>query len=481
MTARFDYFIVLAAMRTGSNLLEANLNALEGVTCHGEAFNPHFIGRLKSESLLDITLEDRDNDPLRLVQAIKFAPGELNGFRFFEGHDPRVLEPALSDPRCAKIILTRNPLDSYVSLKIARETKQWQLKNIKRRREAQVEFDAQEFEKYLDQQQEFQLLTLHHLQASGQTPFFIAYDDLNRLDILNGLAAWLGVSDQLTSIDDTLKPQNPEPPLTKVTNPEEMERALSGIDRFNLHRTPNFEPRRGPAIGNYYAAPETPLMYLPVRNGVEDSVTSWMADLDGVGIDELITNQNRKQTRRWLRNHAGHRKFTVLRHPLARAHWAFCAYILGTEPGAYLKIRGILRNRFKIPIPGQLRKDNYPVDQHYEAFSAFLTFVRQNLNGQTSVRVDGVWCSQSQLLEGIASFALPDLILREDEVITALPDLARRTGHETPPSPSLGKPDTPFTLNDIYDDKLEALAFDAYQRDYMQFGFGDWKPITGAG
>ena len=45
-------------MRTGSNLLEANLNALEGVTCHGEAFNPHFIGRLKSDSLLDITLED---------------------------------------------------------------------------------------------------------------------------------------------------------------------------------------------------------------------------------------------------------------------------------------------------------------------------------------------------------------------------------------------------------------------------------------
>ena len=63
MTSKFDYFIVLAAMRTGSNLLEANLNALDGVTCHGEAFNPHFIGRVKSESILGVSLEERDTDP----------------------------------------------------------------------------------------------------------------------------------------------------------------------------------------------------------------------------------------------------------------------------------------------------------------------------------------------------------------------------------------------------------------------------------
>ncbi|WP_170326151.1 nodulation protein NodH [Ruegeria arenilitoris] len=480
MTTRFDYFIVLAAMRTGSNLLEFNLNALDGVACHGEAFNPHFIGRLKSESLLDVTLEERDDDPMKLVQAIRSAPGELNGFRFFQGHDPRVLEPALSDPRCAKIILTRNPLDSYVSLKIARETKQWQLKNIKRRREAQVDFEAQEFESYLDQQQDFQLLLLNALQTTGQTAFYIAYDDLTNLDVLNGLAAWLGVSSRLTSIDDTIKPQNPEPALSKVTNPEEVEQALARIDSFNLHRTPNFEPRRGPAIGTYIAAPDTPLMYLPIRGGLEAPVTQWLADLDATEPDKLITNQNRKQTRRWLQAHPGHRKFTVLQHPLARAHSAFCSYILSTEPGAYLKIRNMLRNRFKIPIPGQLRPDNYSRDQHYEAFSAFLTFLRQNLAGQTPVRVDGVWCSQSQVLAGMTSFAFPDLILREDEIAAALPDLARRMRHDRPPTPGLTAPDVPFALAEIYNDTLEALAVDAYQRDYLQFGFGGWKPLTGA-
>ncbi len=480
MQPRFDYFVILAAMRTGSNLLEANLNALDGVTSHGEAFNPHFIGRVKSDTLLDISLDERDADPSRLLEAIRIAPGEMNGFRFFQGHDSRVLEPVLSDPRCAKIILTRNPLDSFISLQIARETKQWQLKNVKRRREAQVEFDPHSFRDYLDQQQDFQLFLLHHLQASGQTAFYISYDDLHRLETLKGLAKWLGVESRLSRIDDTLKPQNPEPPLAKVTNPYETEQSLHGLDYFNLHRTPNFEPRRGPAVANYVAAPNTPVMYLPVRGGVEDRVKAWLAKLDGVSPENLLTNQNRKQTRHWLQSNKGHRKFTVVRHPLARAHSVFCRYILSTEPGAYLKIRNILRNRFKIPIPGQVRAETYSLDQHHEAFSAFLVFLRQNLAGQTPVRVDGVWCSQAQVLEGMASFALPDLILREDEMTKALPDLVREMGHDAPPMPDTAPDDAPFTLAEIYDETLETLAEDAYQRDYMQFGFGGWKPATGA-
>jgi len=40
MSDRFDCFVVFAEMRTGSNFLEANLNAFDGLTCHGEAFNP---------------------------------------------------------------------------------------------------------------------------------------------------------------------------------------------------------------------------------------------------------------------------------------------------------------------------------------------------------------------------------------------------------------------------------------------------------
>ena len=38
----------------------------------------------------------------------------LSGFRLFHDHDPPRSGAVLADPRCAKIILTRNPLESYV-------------------------------------------------------------------------------------------------------------------------------------------------------------------------------------------------------------------------------------------------------------------------------------------------------------------------------------------------------------------------------
>ncbi len=477
MTRRFDYFIVLADMRTGSNLLESQLNAMEGVACHGEAFNPYFVGLPKLDSLLGFDLEDRERDPLALIDAIRNAPGEMNGFRFFSDHDARALEPALDDPRCAKIILMRNPLDSYISWKIAMETKQWRLVNIKQRREAQITFDAEEFADQLDQRQAFQRTVLRHLQTTGQTPFYIDYDDLTDLNVLNGLAAWLGVSARLEELNQHLKRQNPAPALSKVSNPDEMEQALSRYDRFKLHHIPNFEPSRGPSVSRYVGAVETPLMYLPVRGGPEVEVAQWLAELDGVTTDDLITGRNQKQTRKWMQDHPGHRKFTVLRHPLARAHAVFCDRILHTGPGAYVSIRNMLSRRYNVPLPAKGDLSAYTRDQHYEAFSAYLGMLRSILAGQTPIRVDGEWCGQAQTLEGMAGFTMPDLILREDEMVTALPELARLVGHKTPSDPIKAMPDAPYSLEQIYDAQLEILAREAYLRDYTVFGFDDWKPL----
>ena len=54
MNDKFDSFVVFAEMRTGSNFLEANLNAFAGIACHGEAFNPFFMGYPKSEPILGV-------------------------------------------------------------------------------------------------------------------------------------------------------------------------------------------------------------------------------------------------------------------------------------------------------------------------------------------------------------------------------------------------------------------------------------------
>lgn len=83
--ARFDYFVVFAEMRTGSNFLEANLNAFDGLACHGEAFNPHFISYPNYTETLGVTQAELDADPERLIERVKGAEG-LNGFRYFNDH-----------------------------------------------------------------------------------------------------------------------------------------------------------------------------------------------------------------------------------------------------------------------------------------------------------------------------------------------------------------------------------------------------------
>ncbi|KUP94907.1 sulfotransferase family 2 domain-containing protein [Tritonibacter horizontis] len=474
MADRFSSFVVFAEMRTGSNFLETNLNALEGVRCHGEAFNPHFIGYPNRTEVLGISQEMRDNDPHQLLEAVRAAPGGLGGFRYFHDHDPRVLDAILDDETVAKIILTRNPLDSYVSWKIAKATGQWKLTNVTRRKDASAPFDAAEFATHVDALQQFQVTLLNRLQRSGQTGFYLAYEDLQDVEVMNGLAKWLGVSARLDALDDTLKRQNPAPAISKVSNPDEMVEALAGVDRFNLSRTPNFEPRRGPVVPSYVLGAETPLMFMPAQTGIDNLVTDWLAQLDGVSAEALPTRMNQKQLRQWRRASPGHRSFTVVRHPLARAHTAFCTKILCKGPGSLRQIRNTLRRQFKLDIPEQEIDGTYGAKQHLIAFAQFLEFLKANLAGQTAIRVDASWASQTQIVNGFAELALPDLILRDTELQDDLPRLARKLGKEVSPSVAMPLDDTPISLSQIYHPDLEELCRTIYMRDYLTFGFGTW-------
>ncbi|MEM6480248.1 MAG: sulfotransferase family 2 domain-containing protein [Pseudomonadota bacterium] len=473
MQPRFDYFVIFAQMRTGSNLLEANLNALGDVSCVGEAFNPHFIGYPKTDQIGGVTRRARDEDPSRLITAIKGFPNVLAGFRYFGDHDPRVLDIVLSDPRCAKVILTRNPLESYISLKIAKETGQWKLTNVKQRKGAQVRFDEVEFEEHAARLQDFQRSLQHRLQSSGQTAYYLTYEDLRDLDVINGLARYLGSAAQLDILDGNLKKQNPSAFRDTVVNYDDMARALSGMDSFDLTQVPDFEPKRGPAVPGFVTGAEAALLFMPIRSGPERSVKLWLGSLDGVAPEDLPSPRNQKALRQWKRRQTGHRSFTVLGHPVARAHRAFCDKILSTEPGSFLEIRKILRNSFKLPLPGRLDA-SYDKHVHREAFLGFFDFLEKNLAGQTNVRVDAHWASQAAILQGMAQFGPPDFVVREDEMASMLPVVAQTVGYATPQGVPKTDADAPYSLSDIYDEDIEDRVRAVYQRDYMMFGFGPW-------
>ncbi len=465
-------------MRTGSNFLEANLNMFDGVACLGEAFNPHFIGYPNSADVLGVKLDQRESDPQILIEHVKEAQG-LNGFRFFNDHDARVLDIALTDPRCAKIVLTRNPVDSFVSWKIASATGQWKLTNATHAKIQQVPFDVAEFEAHLAGIQAFQTRLLNTLQRSGQTAFYVAYEDLQDVEVMNGLVRWLGVDSHITSLNKKLKKQNPEPMADKVANFGQMEQALARMDRFNLSRTPNFEPRRGPLIPSYVAAAGSPLLFMPLKSGPNAVVQDWMAALDQVKVVDLLTGFSQKTLREWQRAHQSHLSFTVVRHPVVWAHTAFCERIVAGGSGSFAEIRATLRKVHGVDVPdgGAVPETDvvYNMQAHRTAFLAFLKFLRNNLSAQTGVRTDAAWASQLSLLQGMADFGLADVIARETTLRGDLARLAGQIGRTTmPPLPDATDPYA-ARLAAIYDDVVEMAARDAYGRDYEAFGFGPMR------
>jgi len=468
MARKFDFFIIFAEMRTGSNFLESNLDQFPGLKCYGEAFNPHFLVKPKLKELFGVTAKMRDSDPMMLIdKMIEHAPG-MPGFRFFHDHDPRVFEGVIDNPRCAKVILTRNCVDSYVSRCIARATDQWALNDVKDARKRRVRFDPEEFERTFYAHKDFQLKIKNRLQKTGQTAFFIDYDETQDLDCLNGLGKFLGEDHALANFAGKFKKQNPEPLADKVQNYDELVATVAKIDLFDLGRVPNFEPGRAPAVPTYLHAGDAPLIFLPIRGGPEERVAGWM---EGFGTVE--TGFTQKSLRQWKRQHKGHRTFTVLRHPVARLHAAFCRHFLQDGPDTFWEIKSALRENYGVPLPEHLPGDDWDRRAHHAAFLGFADFVKTTQTGQSGIRVDASWASQSAVLQGFGQFMLPDHVLREDQLETGLANLAAEVGLHMPALPA-SAPDQPHALEDIYDKEIEAAVRGVYQRDYMMFGFGPW-------
>lgn len=458
--AKFRSFVILAAMRTGSNFLEASLNAVPELTSHGEAFNPSFIGFPDRQDILGVTRSTRDARPATLLDRIAQAPG-LNGFRFFPGHDPRVLPHLLSDARCAKIILSRNPIESYVSLCIARETDQWRLGDARGRKSARIRFDSHDFKTHLAQLQEFRRAVQVGLQAAGQTAFYLDYEDLNDRTVLQGLLKFLGVAAEVVPAKSVV-PQNPEPLSEKVSNPAEMAATLRDLDPFDLSRIPNFEPRRGPAVPGFVAASGTPLLFLPVKGGPTERIEDWLA---GFGSGGLLRDFTQATLRDWVRGHKATRRFTVLRHPLLRAFAAFEHFVLG---GADPDLSNLLARQYKV----EVQDPEHAADLH-KAFAAFLKFLKSNLNGQTAVRAHASWASQTAVVQGFQQFAPCDLLAREESLVDDLAYLCAGIGVACPPLHDVPDPSV-ARLAAIYDEGIGALARQAYARDYLNFGFANW-------
>ncbi|MFQ6550944.1 sulfotransferase family 2 domain-containing protein [Aestuariibius insulae] len=470
---KFNHFAILADMRTGSNFLEANLNAVSGIACHGELFNPHFVGYPNKDTVFDIDLNEREKAPGGLLEDVKSADG-LNGFRFFHDHDPRIRDQVLRDPACAKIILTRNMLDSYVSLKIAEATGQWMLTNANHHKDVEITFDPEDFETYLSEVLTARDRIERVLKITGQTAFRIDYNDLRDVDVLNGLLDWLGADRRIDALDGKLKKQNRRTLRDQVSNYDEMREALSKLDIYGLDLPRQLEADRQPALNTFKACRDAPLLFVPIQSGPNPKIVEWMAALDGIDRDQLASKFDPSSLRDWMAAHPGYRSFSVLRHPVARAHAAFCDFILTNK---FPSLRQRLINRYGLPLPKLDEMDSYGTAAHRKAFLAFLDFLKPNLAGQTSIRIDANWASQHKILRAATTAHVLHYLANERTLQGDLTTLAAQIGRTDAPAFEGTTDRHRGRLAEIYDDEIEAATRAAYEQDYLEFGFEGWVPL----
>ncbi len=469
---RFTHFVIFAEMRTGSNFLESNLNQFPDLRSWGELFNPVFVGGPRNDDVLGITLAEREKDPFRLLAAIRAHDDRaIPGFRFFHDHDPRIMEACLNDPACGKVILSRNPLDCHISRKIAQATGQWKLTNVKHRKQARIRFDINEFMDDIDKSQEFRTDLLHQLQVTGQTAFHIHYDDLHDIDVLNGLARFLGSNHRIESLDRTLKKQNADNLESKVANYDEMVSALASLDWLNLSRIPDFEPRRGPGVPGYLAGEVAPVLFMPVAGTAEQQVEAWLAAHEARLGGNVLRGFNQKTLRQWRTQHPGFAAVTVLAHPLRRAYRAYLA--LARPARSDLRDRLVSKKYLKIPRKG-MGAPGYDHEAHRRGFLSFLLFLKACLAGQTGERVIPAWASQSAILRGMSQVVIPSHVVSEDDLQAGLAHVERLKGLDPVPVDTPGNEAGPFSLDDALSDRVRRLIQDIYAQDFLNFGFSGW-------
>jgi len=481
----FTSFAMFGSMRSGSNLLEKFLNQYSGLKCHGELFHRFFIGQQGCQSYLGIDREKRDEDPQLLLDAVRAANRDkITGFRLFQTHNPWVIDTTLKDPYCAKIVLTRDPLESFISLQIALKTNQWLISDPTHRKAEQVLFDPEIYAIYLREREVFYNQISESLALSEQPFFEIDYTELADLETINRLAVFIGDRQQKERLFQPIKRQNPGPLADKILNYDEV-RSLPELAGLLESKPPVLTRIResGTDLSRVYFCKNRAIAFAPVPAVPDFGLRQWLEMLESQPPQNELTEH---QYAEWARRHPQPFFFSAVRHPVARAYNAFMQKIFATTSGGYFGIRQNLENQFGLMLPSgeispvqprdELEKKGYGLDEHRISFKLFLIFVAANLGNDTKIRQDGKWQSQFEIIRRYRVIHPDVQVFKYEALMESLAYMENRL--DLPPVAawaSVADPAYSFPLSDIYDDEIEALTKAAYEQDYSTF---DYPPLS---
>ena len=217
-------FVMLGMMRSGSNLLERTLGLLPDVRCHGELFNPGFVG-LDTQfnggwaGFTRENLQARDDDELGFLKKLDAAcDRQIMGLRLFLDHSGPMTARLLYDPAVKKIVLSRNMLESYVSLGMAQETGVWLSTEEAKAPPKPVTIDVGKLINYALRQSLYYNDILSVLHQTGQAFEMVDYAEVKDLARQVEIAAFIGSAHRPQKVEEPIKRQNPGTLEDKIAN-----------------------------------------------------------------------------------------------------------------------------------------------------------------------------------------------------------------------------------------------------------------------
>jgi len=231
-------FVILAAPRTGSNLLCTLLNSHPEVLCHHELFNPEgiFFALDHRDGSLDFgTMEERDRDPSGFLQRVWAHPAGAScvGFKMTRGQNEAVMRCLIEDPGVLKIILTRrNRLKTFVSELIARHTDQWEAYagDELASDTPKLHVDAGALKEHSALNEDFYEDIRRSLQTKRQPRIEMVYENIFSGSEHARMLEFLGVKATHARLVHASVKQNDSDLRTLVENYRELESALAGSE-----------------------------------------------------------------------------------------------------------------------------------------------------------------------------------------------------------------------------------------------------------
>ncbi len=219
-------FVILAAPRTGSNLLCTLLNSHPQVLCHHEVFNPNgvFTARdYQGKGLSVESLQQRDANPLGFLDRVwqSGTDSMCVGFKWTRGQNQDVLKSVLEDCGVKKIVLhRRNRIKTFVSEKIAQQTQQWEVYSPQELMlpRPQIQVELAELLQHMESNQRFYAELSAALSQSDQPHVEVEYETLFEREVQIRLFQFLAVSSpQIQPVAASVK-QNPKDLRDTIAN-----------------------------------------------------------------------------------------------------------------------------------------------------------------------------------------------------------------------------------------------------------------------